>query len=119
MTDSFVNHREEHPATQTLRVMIRIRREILANASSPAIKVACVCIVHRDIKPHNVLLSRPDSRQRHVRAMISDFGLCKKLATGRLSFSQRSGVTGTKGWIAPEMFDGIQRTVSVLQLSCI
>jgi len=43
--------------------------------------------------------------------MISDFGLCKKLATGRLSFSQRSGVAGTEGWIAPEMFNGQQRTV--------
>jgi len=43
--------------------------------------------------------------------MISDFGLCKKLATGRLSFSQRSGVAGTEGWIAPEMLDSQQRTV--------
>lgn len=35
--------------------------------------------------------------------MISDFGLCKKLAVGRHSFSRRSGVPGTEGWIAPEM----------------
>lgn len=38
-----------------------------------------------------------------VRAMISDFGLCKKLAVGRHSFSRRSGVPGTEGWIAPEV----------------
>lgn len=44
--------------------------------------------------------------------MISDFGLCKKLAAGRISFSRRSGAAGTEGWIAPEMLDEEQRTVS-------
>lgn len=38
-----------------------------------------------------------------VKAMISDFGLCKKLAVGRHSFSRGSGVPGTEGWIAPEV----------------
>ena len=66
--------------------------------------------VHRDIKPHNVLLSKPDAFGK-IRAMISDFGLCKKLATGRISFSRRSGAAGTEGWIAPEMLDADQRTV--------
>ncbi|KAG7266764.1 hypothetical protein CRUP_007447 [Coryphaenoides rupestris] len=37
-------------------------------------------IVHRDLKPHNILVSMPNAHGR-VRAMISDFGLCKKLAT--------------------------------------
>ncbi|XP_066560366.1 serine/threonine-protein kinase/endoribonuclease IRE1 [Amia ocellicauda] len=59
-------------------------------------------IVHRDLKPHNILVSMPNARG-HVRAMISDFGLCKKLAVGRHSFSRRSGVPGTEGWIAPEV----------------
>lgn len=40
-----------------------------------------------------------------VKAMISDFGLCKKLAVGRHSFSRRSGVPGTEGWIAPEVLN--------------
>jgi len=68
--------------------------------------------VHRDIKPQNVLLSLPDAKGK-VRVMISDFGLCKKLNFGRTSFSRRSGVTGTDGWIAPEMMRA-QRTVSSL-----
>lgn len=58
--------------------------------------------VHRDLKPHNILVSMPNAHGR-VRAMISDFGLCKKLAAGRHSFSRRSGVPGTEGWIAPEV----------------
>lgn len=61
-----------------------------------------VTLVHRDLKPHNILLSMPNAHGR-IKAMISDFGLCKKLAVGRHSFSRRSGVPGTEGWIAPEM----------------
>ena len=49
--------------------------------------------------------------------MISDFGLCKKLAAGRMSFSRRSGAAGTEGWIAPEMLMEESRTVSTIILS--
>ena len=49
--------------------------------------------------------------------MISDFGLCKKLAAGRISFSRRSGAAGTEGWIAPEMLENTGRTVSI-QKNC-
>lgn len=35
--------------------------------------------------------------------MLSDFGLCKKLPAGRCSFSLRSGIPGTEGWMAPEL----------------
>ncbi|XP_071387563.1 serine/threonine-protein kinase/endoribonuclease IRE1 [Centroberyx affinis] len=59
-------------------------------------------IVHRDLKPRNILLSGPGALGR-VRALISDFGLCKKIPDGRCSFSLRSGIPGTEGWIAPEV----------------
>jgi serine/threonine-protein kinase/endoribonuclease IRE1 len=61
-------------------------------------------IVHRDIKPHNLLISFPDPKGQ-VFVMISDFGLCKRLELGNNSFSKKSGITGTEGWIAPELID--------------
>ncbi|CAG2191335.1 ERN1 [Mytilus edulis] len=72
-------------------------------------------IVHRDIKPHNVLISQPDTGG-NVKALISDFGLCKKLTAGRISFSRRSGAAGTEGWIAPEMLDEDKRTTCAVDM---
>ncbi|NXG06483.1 ERN1 endoribonuclease, partial [Sakesphorus luctuosus] len=59
-------------------------------------------IVHRDLKPCNILISAPNCHGQ-IRAVISDFGLCKKLQGGRQSFSLHSGIPGTEGWIAPEV----------------
>jgi len=78
-------------------------------------------IAHRDIKPQNVLISMP-GKKGDVRAMISDFGLCKKLKVGRMSFSRRSGVAGTEGWIAPEMLLGHRSTtcmVDIFSMGCV
>jgi len=74
--------------------------------------VIFLCLVHRDIKPRNVLLSFPGP-DGGVRAMISDFGLCRKLPSGKQSFS-KSGVKGTEGWIAPEMLHGSKKMVGIL-----
>ncbi|XP_041362995.1 serine/threonine-protein kinase/endoribonuclease IRE1-like [Gigantopelta aegis] len=94
---------------------------VLQQAISGLSHLHSLDIVHRDVKPHNVLISQPNSRGE-VRAMISDFGLCKKLAAGRLSFSRRSGAAGTEGWIAPEMLDEEKRTtcaVDIFSAGCV
>lgn len=67
------------------------------------------------MKPQNVLLSR-GAKQDTVRALISDFGLCKRLQAGRNSLSRRSGVIGTDGWVAPEALMSDASIVSILPI---
>uniref|UniRef100_A0A8C3YCS9 Serine/threonine-protein kinase/endoribonuclease IRE2 n=1 Tax=Catagonus wagneri TaxID=51154 RepID=A0A8C3YCS9_9CETA len=80
-------------------------------------------IVHRDLKPGNVLIAGPDGQGRG-RVVLSDFGLCKKLPAGRCSFSLRSGIPGTEGWMAPELLqllppDSPTSAVDIFSAGCI
>ncbi|KAM3916334.1 serine/threonine-protein kinase/endoribonuclease IRE2 [Leptodactylus fuscus] len=75
---------------------------LLHQAMSGLAHLHSLNIVHRDLKPCNILISLPNAHGTQ-RAVISDFGLCKKLGVGRNSFSLRSGIPGTEGWIAPEV----------------
>jgi len=58
-------------------------------------------IVHRDIKPHNILI-------KDRRSMIADMGLSKQIDHHRSSFS--SFQWGSRGWLPPE---SLARTLSV------
>ncbi|XP_043835748.1 serine/threonine-protein kinase/endoribonuclease IRE2 [Dromiciops gliroides] len=75
---------------------------LLYQLTSGLVHLHSLNIVHRDLKPCNILITGPDSQGRS-RAVLSDFGLCKKLPAGRHTFSLCSGIPGTEGWIAPEL----------------
>ncbi|KAE8871838.1 hypothetical protein PTNB73_03297 [Pyrenophora teres f. teres] len=61
-------------------------------------------IIHRDIKPQNILIAQPlITSKDDVRLVISDFGLCKTLPDNVSTLVGTTGNAGTVGWKAPEL----------------
>jgi len=82
-------------------------------------------VVHRDLKPRNVLLAGVGAAAGELVAKISDLGLSKRLEDGHSSFAtDRAG--GTRGWQAPEQLQpppgGVYRMkkrMDIFSLGCL
>ncbi|GAB1641927.1 protein kinase domain-containing protein [Krasilnikovia sp. MM14-A1259] len=59
-------------------------------------------VVHRDLKPDNVLLENVDGR---LDTRLTDFGIARMLTTPRLTLPH--AVVGTPHYMAPESFQGV------------
>lgn len=70
-------------------------------------------IIHRDIKPQNILVAFPKRGQSNkTRLVISDFGLGKNLPENVSTLIDPTGNAGTSGWKAPELISQPRDTES-------
>lgn len=74
-------------------------------------------IIHRDIKPQNVLISK----DKTLCAKLSDMGISKRLPADMSSLGQHATGHGSSGWQAPEqLLHGRQtRAVDMFSLGCV
>ncbi len=91
----------EHVDGQTLKALVREGPLEITQALAYAIEIARALgaaherhIVHRDVKPHNVLLTAEGS------AKITDFGIARQLSQQGLTLDGR--VLGTTDYVSPE-----------------
>ena len=67
-------------------------------------------IIHRDIKMENILMTESDGR---IVSKLTDFGLSKFIENQSTSQIQMKTFTGTRYYMAPELFEGQTYTENV------
>ncbi|MFN8234167.1 MAG: BTAD domain-containing putative transcriptional regulator [Actinomycetota bacterium] len=78
-------------------------------------------LVHRDVKPGNILIVEGEGRDGRDQVYLSDFGLTKRLEGGTGGLTQTGQFVGTVEFVAPEQIEGrtLDARVDVYSLACV
>jgi len=80
-------------------------------------------IIHRDIKPINIFISKSCGRTVPPRVKLADFNISYRLQPSNTDFPHSTiDPTGTKGWMAPELYDPnveCDSKVDIFSLGCV
>ena len=86
------------------RVRVTEAAELLAQTASALAAVHAAGIVHRDVKPENVLVTERNGRRT---AFLSDFGIARAIAG-----SAHTQLLGTPAYLGPELWAGRSPTAA-------
>ncbi len=77
-------------------------------------------LIHRDVKPGNILLAKPSGSGSIDHVYVSDFGLTKREAGGR-DLTKTGQILGSVDYIAPEQVQGqpVDGRADVYSLGCV
>jgi serine/threonine-protein kinase/endoribonuclease IRE1 len=117
--DQVVEHPERYPNLVCPPKGLDVK-DVLRQITDGVQHLHSLKLVHRDIKPQNVLVravksQRPTVGQPKLQFVITDFGLCKTLDDGPNSTyapTANHTAAGTSGWRAPELLVNSKASVA-------
>src|SRR5437879_1947583 len=99
---------------ETLEALVRregplkpeVALEIAIQVTRALVAAAAQGLIHRDLKPGNIMITRPDAETVKLEVKVIDFGLAKVTnAVGEADLTH-GGFVGTPSFASPEQFGG-------------